>query len=104
MDFVTDLPPCGIAKHNAILTVVDRLTKYTKLIPCVFGAGEADAKTIADLFFTHVASVFGIPREVLYDRDPRFTSNFWKCLWKRIGTKTIFTSAYRPQTDGQTER
>ena len=100
MDFITDLPPCGPGKHNAIFTVVDRLTKYTKLIPCVFGAGEADAPQIALLFWKHIASVFGIPREVLHDRDPRFTSNFWKNLWKLLGTKTVFTSAFRPQMDG----
>ena len=41
---------------------------------------------------------------VLHDRDPRFTSQFWQSLWKLFGTKTVFTSAYHTQTDGQTER
>ena len=104
MDFITDLPPCGPNKHNAIFTIVDRLTKYTKLIPYVLGGGQDDAPQIGLLFRKHIASVFGIPRGVLHDRDPRFTSNFWKNLWKLLGTKTVFTSAYRLKTDGQMER
>ena len=48
--------------------------------------------------------LYGVPRVVLHDRDPRFTAAFWKELWKILGCKTVFSSAFRPQTDGQMER
>ena len=45
-----------------------------------------------------------MPRYVIHDRDVRFTAAFWKALWSMLGTKTLFSSAYHLQTDGQTER
>ena len=104
MDFITDLPACGPQGFNGIFTVVDRLTKFVRLIPCKLGEGGLDAQHVAQLFFTYVVSLFGVPSSVLHDRDPRFTSSFWTELWKLLGTRTVFTSAYHPQTDGQTER
>ena len=94
MDFVTDLPECN--GYNALFTVVDRLTKYCKIIPCTLGGGELDAPQVAYLFWKHVVSVFGVPCEVLHDHDPRFTSEFWRELWKILGTKTVYTSSYHP--------
>ena len=44
-----------------------------------------------------------MPHYVIYHRDMRFTATFWKVLWSMLGTKTLFSSAYHPQTDGQTE-
>ena len=104
MDFITDLPACGTSKFNGIFTVVDRLTKFVRLIPIKLGEGELNAEHVATLFWQHVGSLFGVPSEVLHDRDPRFTSAFWQALWKLLGTKTVFSSAFHPQTDGQTER
>ena len=102
MDFVTDLPP--VAGVNTIFTCVDRLTKFTKLIPCTMGAQSLPATEVASLFFAHIVRSFGVPRSVIHDRDPRFTSLFWKELWALLGCKVSATTAYHPQGDGQTER
>ena len=102
MDFITNLPPCS--GFNAIFTCVDRLTKFVRLTPCSLGAGELSAANVARLFFDSVVRLFGIPDTVLHDRDPRFTADFWRCLWDLMGSKAVFSSAYHPQTDGQTER
>ena len=102
MDFVTDLPLS--AGYNAIYTCVDKLTKYVRLIPCFVGEGRLDAPAVADLFFDNVVCMFGMPAAVLHDRDPRFTSESWKTLWARFGSRVILSSAFHPQTDGQTER
>ena len=95
MDFVTNLPTCGNG-FNAIFTCVDRLTKFVRLTPCILGAGELSAATVARLFFDSVVRLFGIPDNVVHDRDPRFTGEFWRCLWDLMGSKTVFTSAYHP--------
>lgn len=76
MDFVTDLPPCK-GGYTGIFTCVDRLTKYVRLVPVRIGEGELRAEQVARLFFEHVVTIFGVPREVLHDRDPRFTGSFW---------------------------
>ena len=75
MDFITDLPECG--GHNGIFTCVDRLTKFVRLVPVKIGAGELTGEQVARLFFDHVVALFGVPREVVHDRDPRFTGSFW---------------------------
>ena len=74
MDFVTDLPTCQ--GFNGLFVCVDKLTKYTILIPCTLGEGELSSQQVADLFFEHVVCRFGVPRAVLHDRDPRFTAGF----------------------------
>ena len=61
---------------------------------------EATAK----LFFDGIVRHYGLPDEVLRDRDPRFTTDFWTSLWKVLGSKAVFSSAYHPQSDGKTER
>ena len=102
MDFITDLPPCG--GFNGIYTCVDKLTKFVKLIPVSIGEGALSAPEVARLFFEHVVRLFGIPHVVLHDRDARFTAHFWRCLWELLGSRVALSSAYHPQTDGQTER
>ena len=98
MDFVTGLPQCG--QCNAIFTCVDRLTKFTRLTPCSLGEGEMTAQAVAAMFFYSVVRYFGIPDTVVHDRDPRFTADFWHELWKLLGSRAVFSSAYHPQTDG----
>ena len=102
MDFITNLPLCG--GFNAIFTTIDKLTKYMKLVPCFVGEGSLDAPAVAGLFFNNIVRHFGIPSVVLHDRNPHFTSQFWQCLWKKFGSRVLMSSAFHPQTDGQTER
>jgi hypothetical protein len=56
------------------------------------------------MFFDRVVRDFGVPEQLISDRDPRFTSEFWRALMEIIGTRLAFSSAFHPQTDGQTER
>ncbi len=76
MDLITDLPDSD--GFNTVFTCVEKLSKYVVLVPCRMGDGELSAVDVADLFFSHVVARYGVPRSVLHDRDPRFTSSFWK--------------------------
>ncbi|GJP62447.1 hypothetical protein CLOP_g19509 [Closterium sp. NIES-67] len=100
MDYVTGLP-AGPSGNDAILVVVDRLTKMAHFITC---QQTITAEQTAQLFLTNVIRLHGLPSAIISDRDPKFTSNFWRHLWDQFGTKLQFSSAYHPQTDGQTER
>ena len=99
---MTNLP--SSLGYNAILTIVERLTKYTRFIPCKLGKDELPATKVAQLFFEHIVRAFGVPQEIVSDRDRHFTSTFWQHLWKLLGMKTLMSTAFHPQTDGQTER
>ena len=61
------------------------------------------AQVTAKLLFGGIVRHYGLPDEVLHDRDPRFTADFWTALWKAFGSKAVFSSAYHPQIDGRTE-
>ena len=102
MDFITGLP--DINGYNALLVCVDKFGTLCRLIPCRAGENELSAPDIAKLFFEYVVCLYGVPRVVLHDRDPRFTAAFWKELRKILGCKTVFSLAFHPQTDGQMER
>ncbi|XP_062099393.1 transposon Ty3-I Gag-Pol polyprotein isoform X1 [Humulus lupulus] len=98
MDFIVGLPNSfGVTN---ILVVVDRFTKYAN-----FGAlpNHYSATKVADLFSHMVIRLHGMPRSIVSDRDPIFTSAFWKKLFEFMGTKLKMSSSYHPQTDGQTE-
>jgi transposase InsO family protein len=99
IDFIVSLPKSS--NKDAIMVVVDRLTKMTVIIPM---RGDASAHTVAQLFVQHVARLHGIPESIVSDRDVKFTSAFWKSVCATWGTKQKMSSAYHPQTDGQTER
>ena len=71
MDFIMDLPLSR--SFNGVFTVVDKLTKWVKLIPMVVGEGELSMSSVVHLFFDYVVRSFGVPHMVLHDRDPRFT-------------------------------
>ncbi len=101
MDLITDLPRT-LAGHDSILTVVDRFSKMVHFIPTV---KTCTASHVAQLLVTHVISKHGVPKSIVSDRDPRFsTSKFSKELWKLTGTQLCTSTSYHPQTDGQTER
>ena len=100
MDFITGLP---VTKHghDAIIVVVDKMSKMVHYIPTVTAI---DAPSTATLFINNVVKLHGVPIRIISDRDPRFTSSFWKALWLQLGTKLKMSTAYHPQTDGLTER
>lgn len=100
MDFVTGLP--NTAKGNdAIWVVVDRLTKLAHFIPIkiIFSLQK-----LAEIYISIIVKLHGIPSSIVSDKDPRFTSRFWGSLHDSLGSKLRLSSAYHPQTDGQTER
>jgi hypothetical protein len=99
-DFITDLPENGGC--DSIMVVVDHgLTKGAIFFPC--------SKTIttlgaADLYLQHVYTRFGLPNKIISDRDPRFASRLFQELGKLLGIKLAMSTAYHPQTNGETER
>lgn len=105
MDFITKLPaskdPATGVKYDSILTVVDRLTKWSYFFPY---KESWSAEQLADVVYRHIASVHGWPKEWITDRDTKFASKFWQALMKRLDVKSKLSTAYHPQTDGQTER
>lgn len=98
MDFVVGLPTSE--GFDAILVVVDRLSKMRHLIPCT---SETDARLVAKLYLRHVWKLHGLPSSVVSDRGPQFVAQFWQSLCTRLGTKARLSSAYHPESDGQTE-
>ena len=90
--------------NNAVMTCIEGLLGYVHLTPCFMGEGELSAEHVAQLFFDSVVRVFGLPDEVLHDRDPRFTADFLRHLWDSLGSRAVFSTAYYPQTDGKAER
>lgn len=87
--------------HTAILVVVDRLTKMAHFIPC---KNESTAQDMARLFVDHVWKLRGMPLRITTDRGPEFTNKFIAALCELVGTKHCKSTAYHPQSDGQTER
>ncbi|EKV18173.1 hypothetical protein PDIG_11210 [Penicillium digitatum PHI26] len=99
MDFITHLPLSY--GYDAILVVVDRLTKMKHFIHC---KGTCNAEEVARLYTRHVWKLHGLPNTVVSDRGPQFVAQFWKHLTKRLRITNLLSTAYHPETDGQTER
>ena len=100
MDFVFKLPPT-VQRHDDIWVVVDRLTKSAHFLPI---REKFSPRKLAKLFMNHIVGLQGVPVSIISDRDPRFTSRFWKMLMKELGVKLNLSTAFHPQTDGQSER
>ncbi len=101
MDLIVQLPTCKESGYDAVVTFVDRLTKMVHLVPTTV---KITAEELATTFFDTVFRHHGMPKVVVSDRDSKFTSRFWRALFKLTGTKLAMSTAYHPQTDGQTER
>lgn len=100
MDFVTGLPPAGTDNCNSVLVVVDRFSRRCRFLAC---HKEIDAAGTALLFWEKIIVDCGLPRIIISDRDPKFTSEFWKGLTNLMGTSLAMSTSYHPQTDGLAE-
>ena len=97
-DFIVQLPPSN--GYDAILVVVDRLTKMAIFVPTT---SDIDAPLFAKLFINHVYSKHGLPDTLTTDRGTQFKSRFWTTMAELLGVQSKFSTSYHPQTDGQTE-
>jgi hypothetical protein len=100
MDFITGLP-CTLHGYNSIWVIVDRLTKSAHFFPM---KNDYTVERYAEIYLTKVVCLHGVPKTIASDRGPQFTDHFWESLHDAIGTTLTFSTAYHPQTDGQTER
>ena len=100
MDFVTGLPQSRQG-NNCILVMVDKLTKYVIVVPCQKSLTAAEC---VELFIQHVFQTKGLPERIISDRDKLFTSQYWKSFMEHLKVKLCMSTAFHPQTDGQTEK
>ncbi|TDZ13344.1 Transposon Tf2-9 polyprotein [Colletotrichum orbiculare MAFF 240422] len=105
LDFIVKLPksqePLTGVHYDSVLVIVERLTKYAYFIPY---KESSTAEDLAYVFLRTIVSQHGLPQEIVSDRDKLFTSKFWKSLISQLGAKHRLSTAFHPQTDGQTER
>jgi transposase InsO family protein len=100
MDFIVGLLRTQLG-YNSIWVIVDRLTKVAHFIPVkttYFGL------QLAELYMSRIVCLHGVPKKIVSDRGTQFTSKFWERLHETLDTQLHFSSAYHPQTDGQTKR
>jgi hypothetical protein len=98
MDFIEGLPKVG--GKSVILTVVDRFSKYAHFIAL---GHPYTAASVARAFFTGIVRLHGFPSSIVSDRDPVFTGHVWRDLFQLAGVKLCLSTAFHPQTDGQSE-
>nr|GFC93217.1 putative reverse transcriptase domain-containing protein [Tanacetum cinerariifolium] len=100
MDFVTMLPKSSQG-YDTIWVIVDRLTKSAIFTPI----RETDPMDkLARIYLKEVVTRYVIPISIISDRDSRFASNFWRSLQNALGTRLDMSTAYHPETDGQSDR
>ena len=99
MDFIEGLPTSGNA--NCIMVVVDKLSKFAHFVPL---RHPYTAQKVTQVFLDNIFRLHGLPTHIILDRDPIFTSSFWRELFRLAQVTLAMSSAYHPQSDGQTER
>ncbi|MCO5572398.1 hypothetical protein L7F22_026152 [Adiantum nelumboides] len=97
MDFIFDLPRTQ-SGHDGIWTIIDRFSKQAHFVPV---KKTVKPDHLARLFVAQIFRLHGMPETIVSDRDPRFTSLFWKAIWENIGISLQFSSSFHPQTDEQ---
>lgn len=100
MDLVGPLPKTSKG-HDTIVVMVDKFTKLAHFAPTVI---TVTAPQLAEIVLSRIILQHGVPRAIISDRDPRFTGHMWKALWKMLSTDLNMSTAYHPESDGQTER
>jgi hypothetical protein len=107
MDFITGLPktsqgydPKGMTSQESE-TIVDRLTKSARFLSI---KATYLTKQYAELYLTRIICLHGVPKTIISNRGPQFVARFWKSFHEAMGTDLTYSTAYHPQTDGQTER
>ena len=100
MDFMTHLPwtPQG---YDVVWVIVDRLTKSAHFLAIQM---TFTLKRFCQLYIQEIVRLHGVPVSIVSDRDPRFTMHFWKSFQKVMGTRLTMSTAFHPQTDGQSKR
>ncbi len=87
--------------YDSILVIVDRLIKYSYFIPFI---KNGNTLQFIYVFIRNIVANHRMPRELISDGDKLFTSHFWQALTARLGVRYRLSTAFHPQTDGQTER
>ncbi|GJR63778.1 putative reverse transcriptase domain-containing protein [Tanacetum coccineum] len=100
MDFVTKLPRTS-SGHDTIWVIVNRLTKYTHFLPM---REDYKMDRLARLYLNEIVARYGMPISIISDRDSRFTSRLWQTMQEALRSRLDMSTAYHPQTDGQSER
>jgi hypothetical protein len=101
VDFIGPLPKTKGDHFNFVLMVVDKFSKLVHYVPCY---QSITAEGSAKLVWSEVIRHHGVPSSIISDRDPRFTSDLWRELWRIMGTDLRMSTSYHPQSNGQTER
>ena len=105
LDFITELPeskePHTETRYNSILVICDKLTKFSYFVPV---RTDNTSRDMVYVLQRTVVANHGLPRVVISDRDRLFTAKFWKSLWQDLEAEHRLSTAFHPQTDGQTER
>ena len=100
MDFVTHLPQTS-RRHDAVWVIVDRLTKSAHILAVWM---TFTMEEFCRLYIQEIVRLHGVSVSIVSDRDPRFTTHFWKSFQRAMGTQLMMSTAFHPQTDGQSER
>ena len=100
MDFVSGLPrtPRG---NNSIWVIIDRLTKSAHFLPV---RSSYSAEQLARVYIREIVRLHGVPVSIISERGSQFTSSFWRAFQRELGTRIDLSTAFHPQTDGQSER